>query len=331
MDALPVTEQVNVPFASKVRSTYNGQEVGVMHACGHDNHVAILMGVAEVFAGMKDRLAGTIKFVFQPAEEGVPSGEDGGAKMMIAEGVLENPKPDAIFGLHVGSEENVGKILYRSGGTMASSDTLRIVVKGRQSHGAAPWEGVDPIVVSSQIVMGLQTIASRQMNVTQAPSVITIGSIHGGVRFNIIPDEVVMEGTVRTFVPEMQDDILRRIRLTAESIAASAGAEAKVEITNYAPVTYNDPALTERMAPTLKRVAGAENVLIAPLITAAEDFAYYQQKIPGFYFFLGSTRKGLDPKTAPGNHSPLYDVDEGVLPLGVRALAHLAADFLFKQ
>jgi amidohydrolase len=332
MDALPVTEQVNVPFASKVRTQYNGQEVGVMHACGHDNHTAILMGVAEIFAGLKDQLAGSIKFIFQPAEEGAPQGEEGGASLMIRERVLEDPRPDAIFGLHVmGIAGNVGQVTYRSGGTMASSDTLRISVKGRQTHGSAPWAGIDPIVVSSQIVLGLQTIASRQIDVTKAPAIITIGQVHGGVRYNIIPDEVQMEGTVRTFDPAMQEDIHRRIKLTVESIAASAGAEARVEITNYAPVTFNDPALTERMVPTLKRVAGDTNVSIQPLVTGAEDFAYYQRVIPGFYFFLGSNAKGIDPANAPVNHSPLFAVDEGVLPLGVRAMAHLAADFLFAK
>src|SRR5687767_12299265 len=221
MDALPVTEQVNVPFASKVRTTYNGQEVGVMHACGHDNHVAILMGVAEVFAGMKDQLAGTVKFIFQPAEEGPPAGEEGGAALMIKEGAFDDPKPDAVFGLHVWGAHNVGHIGYRAGGMMASSDQLRITVRGKQTHGAAPWAGIDPIVVSSQIVLGLQTIASRQLDITKSPSIITIGSFRGGVRYNIIPDEVELEGTVRAFSGEVQKDMHRRIKLTAESIAAS--------------------------------------------------------------------------------------------------------------
>ena len=235
MDALPVTEQVSLPFASKVKATYNGQEVGVMHACGHDNHVAILMGVAEMLAGMKDQLPGTVKFIFQPAEEGAPTGEEGGAALMIKEGAFDNPKPDAVFGLHVWGSRNVGHIGYRSGGTMASADMLRITVKGKQTHGAAPWAGVDPIVVSSQIVLGLQTIASRQLDVTKTPSIITIGSIHGGVRFNIIPDEVQLEGTIRTFSADVQDDMHRRIKLTAESIAASAGATANVTITPAVP------------------------------------------------------------------------------------------------
>ncbi len=328
MDGLPVTEQVSLPFASKVKATYNGQEVGVMHACGHDNHVAILMGVAEILAGMKDQLPGTVKFLFQPAEEGAPSGEEGGAALMVKEGAFDNPRPDAVFGLHVWSSSNVGQIGYRSGGTMASSDLLRITVKGKQTHGAAPWAGVDPIVVSSQIVLGLQTIASRQLNVTRTPSIITIGSIHGGVRYNIIPDEVQLDGTIRTFSSDVQDDMHRRIKLTAESIAASAGATANVVITRQYPVTVNDPALTATMLSTLRRVAGADMVSEAPLVTAAEDFSFFAQRAPGLFIFLGSTRKGVDAATAPANHSPLYDVDEGVLPLGVRALANLAADFL---
>jgi amidohydrolase len=329
MDALPVTEQVNLPFASKVKAVYNGQEVGVMHACGHDNHVAILMGVAEVLAGMKDQLAGTIKFIFQPAEEGAPAGEEGGAELMIKEGAFENPKPDVVFGLHVwGSSGTVGQIAYRSGGAMASSDLLRINIAGKQTHGALPWGGVDPIVVASQVVLGIQTISSRQLDITKAPTIITIGSIRGGVRNNIIPDEVQMEGTIRAFSPETQDEMHRRIRLTAESIAQSAGATAKVEIVRQNPVTFNNPALTDKMLPTLKRVAGTENVSVQPPVTAAEDFSFFAQKTPGLFVFLGSNKKSVDPATAAINHSPLYEVDEGVLPLGVRTLAHLAVAYL---
>ena len=329
MDALPVTEQVDLPFASKVKATYNGQETGVMHACGHDNHMAILMGTAEVLAGMKDQIQGTVKFIFQPAEEGAPRGEEGGAYLMLKEGAFDDPKPDAIFGLHVlGAAGSVGQIQYRSGGTMASADLLRITVKGRQTHGAIPWGGIDPIVVSSQVILGLQTIASRQLDVTKTPSIITIGSIHGGIRNNIVPDEVVMEGTIRTFSPETQDELHRRIRLTAESIAQSAGATASVEITRQYPVTFNNPDLTERMLPTLRRVAGANNVAVAQQVTAAEDFSFFAQRAPGLFIFLGSNAKGVDATTAPANHSPLYKVDEGVLPLGVRTLSNLALDFL---
>jgi amidohydrolase len=327
MDALPVTEQVNLPFASKVKTTYNGQEVGVMHACGHDNHVAILMGVAEIFAGMKDQLPGTIKFIFQPAEEGAPQGEEGGAELMIKENAFENPKPDVVFGLHV-MPFPVGHITYRPGGTLASADLLKISVRGKQTHGAMPWGGVDPIVVASQIVLGLQTITSRQLDITQSPSIITIGQFHGGVRNNIIPDEVQLEGTVRTFSADVQDDMHRRIRLTAESIAAGAGATATVDIKRQYPVTYNNPALTDAMLPTLRRVAGADKVSLQPPVTAAEDFSFFAQKVPGLFIFLGGTKAGVNPATAPANHSPLFEVDEGVLPLGVRAMANLAVDYL---
>jgi len=327
MDALPVTEEVDVPFASKVRATYNGQEVGVMHACGHDAHVAMLMGVAEVLAGMRRDLPGTVKFIFQPAEEGAPAGESGGAELMIAEGALDDPKPGAIFGLHV-FPYPAGQIRYRAGGAMASADALRIVVRGRQTHGAQPWSGIDPIVIASQIVMGLQTIISRQVEITAAPAIVTIGAITGGVRNNIIPDSVVMIGTIRAFDPAMRRDIHLRVRRTAEDIAQSAGAAALVTIDSGPPVTYNDPALTERMAATLRRVAGAGAAGTAEAKTTAEDFSRYQEKIPGLFFFLGITPPGTDPRTAAPNHSPRFFVDEAALPVGVRALAHLAVDYL---
>jgi len=326
MDALPVTEEVNVPFASKVRATYNGQDVGVMHACGHDAHVAILMGVAELLAGMKADLPGTVKFIFQPAEEGVPSGESGGAEMMIAEGALDNPKPGAIFGLHV-FPYPAGEIHYRAGGAMASADGLRIVVRGRQTHGAQPWSGIDPIVVASQIVLGLQTITSRQVDITSSPAIVTIGAVHGGVRNNIIPDSVVMIGTIRAFDTAMRREIWMRVRRTAEGVAQSAGAVAAVTIDSGPPVTYNDPTLTEQMTPTLRRVAGADKVGSAEAKTTAEDFSRYQEKIPGLFFFLGITPPGVDPRSAAPNHSPRFFVDEAALPVGVRALAHLAVDY----
>ncbi|HEY3280277.1 MAG TPA: amidohydrolase [Gemmatimonadales bacterium] len=330
MDALPVTEEVDLPFASKVRTTYNGQEVGVMHACGHDAHVAMLMGVAEVLAGMRRDLPGTVKFIFQPAEEGAPAGESGGAEMMIAEGALEDPKPGAIFGLHV-FPYPAGQVRYRAGGIMAAADGLRIVVHGRQTHGALPWAGVDPIVVAAQIVVGLQTIASRQVDIAVAPAIVTIGAIQGGVRNNIIPDSVVMIGTIRTFDPAVQRDIHDRVRRTAESIAQSAGATAQVTIEPGYPVTFNDPALTERMVPTLRRVAGASSVSTAVPQTTAEDFSRYEQKIPGMFFFLGITPPGADPKTVAPNHSPRFFVDEAALGVGVRAMAHLAVDYLSGQ
>lgn len=327
MDALPVTELVDLPFASRERAMYNGREVGVMHACGHDNHVAILMGVADVLASLRDDLPGTVKFIFQPAEEGAPEGERGGAELMLEEGAFENPRPDVIFGLHVGPGR-VGRLTYRAGSTMASADGLRIVVRGRQTHGAAPWGGVDPIVVASQIVLGLQTVASRQLPVTLTPSIVTIGSIHGGVRGNIIPDEVEMVGTIRTFDADVRRDIHRRIRRTAEQIAASAGASAEVSITRGYPVTVNDPALTARMVPTLQRVAGDDPVEVQDLMTVAEDFSYFQQEVPGLFFFLGVTPEDQDPATAPVNHSPLFFADERALLTGVRALTNLTLDYM---
>jgi amidohydrolase len=327
MDALPVTEEVDVPFASRVRATYNGQDVGVMHACGHDTHTAMLMGAAEVLAGMRSDLPGTVVFIFQPAEEGPPAGERGGAELMIAEGALENPKPAAIFGLHV-LPYPAGEIRYRPGGAMASADAMRIVVRGRQTHGAQPWAGVDPIVVAAQVVMGLQTITSRQVDITAAPAIVSIGAINGGVRNNIIPDSVVMVGTIRTFDAAVRRDIHERVRRTAESIAQSAGATARVVIDTGPPVTYNDPALTERMLPTLREVAGAANVRLALPLTPAEDFSRYQERIPGLFFFLGITPPGADPRTVAANHSPRFFVDEAALPIGVRALAHVAVDYL---
>jgi amidohydrolase len=327
MDALPVTEEVDVPFASKVRTTYNGQEVGVMHACGHDAHTAILMGVAEVLAGMRNELPGTVKFIFQPAEEGAPTGERGGAQLMIEEGVLDTPTPSAIFGLHV-FPYPAGEIRYRSGGIMAAADAFRIIVKGRQTHGALPWAGVDPIVVASQIVVALQTITSRQVDVTAAPAIITVGAFNGGVRFNIIPDSVVMLGTIRTFDTAMRNDIHQRMRRTAESIAQSAGATALVVIDTTTSVTYNDPALTERIVPTLRAVAGANHLVVVAPNTTAEDFSRYQQRIPGVFFFLGITPPGTDPAKVAPNHSPRFFVDEAALPTGVRVMAHLAVDYL---
>ncbi len=315
MDALPVTELVDLPFKS--------QEAGVMHACGHDNHVAILMGVAQVLAGMRQRLPGTVKFIFQPAEETVS-----GAKQMIEEGVLDAPAPQAIFGLHVWPAP-VGTISYRPGPFMAASDGLNIVVRGRQTHGALPWGGVDPIVVASQIVLALQTIPSRQVDVTKAPAIVTVGVIQGGTRGNIIPDSVVMQGTVRTFDEAMRADVKERIRRTVEDVAHSAGATASVDFgTANAPVTVNDPALTERMLPTLRRAAGADQVMVSELSMPSEDFAYYAQRVPGMFFFLGVTPEGQDLSTVARNHSPHFFADEAALPVGVRALAHLALDYL---
>lgn len=326
MDALPVTEQVDVPFASKVRSTYNGQEVGVMHACGHDAHTAILMAVAEILSDMKSDVRGTVKFIFQPAEEGAPEGEEGGAELMIKQGALENPTPEAIFGMHVFSSVESGKITFRPGPTMAAVDFLRIIVKGRQTHGAKPWGGIDPIVVSSQVVMGLQTIESRQVDVTKEPSIITVGTMHGGVRNNIIPDSVEMTGTIRTYDEGMQEQIHSRIKQTSEFIAKASGANADVRIRRQYPATVNDDKLTALMSPTLQRVAGASNVATSPKQTGSEDFSFYQKKVPGMFFFLGITPKE-QLATAAANHSPQFYIDEPALIVGVRALANLVFDY----
>jgi amidohydrolase len=328
MDALPVAEQVDLPFASKRTAEYEGQKVGVMHACGHDTHTAMLMGVAEILCGLKEQLPGTVKFLFQPAEEGPPRGEEGGAALMIKQGALENPKPDAIFGLHVIAGIATGKIGYRSGPAMASGDTIRIRIQGRQTHGALPWCGVDPVVVASQIVLGIQTIQSRQVDVTLEPSIITLSCIHGGVRHNIIPDFVDLVGTMRTFDQAMRDDIKRRIKITAEKIAESAGASASVTIDKNYDVTVNDEKLTLSMVPTLERVAGADNVFVAPKLTGSEDFSRYQALLPGFFFFVGITPKDQNPREVAPNHSPRFFADEAALRLGVRAMANLAVDYL---
>ena len=326
MDALPVTELVDLPFASKVRTMYNGQDVGVMHACGHDNHVAILMGVAEVLTRMREQLPGSVKFIFQPAEEGAPAGEEGGADLMLKEGAFANPRPDVAFGLHVGPGP-LGGLSYRPGGALASSDGLSIKVSGRQTHGAMPWAGVDPIVVASQIVLGLQTIVSRQVDLTNSPAIVTIGSIHGGVRGNIIPDDVTMVGTIRTFSPDIREAVHSRVRQTAQRIAESAGATADVSIALGYPVTVNDPDLTEMMVPTLRRVAG-DRVMLVPPITAAEDFSYFAEEVPGLFLGLGVAPEGADMMTVAPNHSPLFFADERALKVGVRALASLAVDYM---
>ena len=328
MDALPVNEEVDLPFASKVKTTWAGKETGVMHACGHDTHVAILMGVAQALAAVKDRLPGTVKFLFQPAEEGPPPGEEGGAALMVKQGAMENPHPDVVFGLHITSIIETNTIAYRPGPVMAAADIVRITVQGRQTHGSAPWSGVDPIVVAAQIVLGLQTIVSRQINVTQEPAVVTIGGIDGGNRFNIIPDKVEMVGTVRTFDEKMRDDIHRRIRLTAENIAAASGATAVVAIEKPYAVTVNDPALTERMLPTLRRVAGESNVVLRPKTTGAEDFSFFAQQAPGLFIFLGGSPKGTDMSKVAYNHSPRFFVEDSAMKLGVRALLNLTVDYM---
>ena len=328
MDGLPVTEEVNLPFASKVRTQWNGEEVGVMHACGHDCHVAILMGVAEILAGLRSQLRGSVKFIFQPAEEMPPEGEEGGAKLMIQEGALQNPMPKAIFGLHVTSRLPAGIVGYRPGPTMASSDRFRITVQGKQTHGAAPWLGVDPIVTSAQIILGLQTVVSRTQDIAREPAVVTVGMIKGGVRENIIPDSVEMRGTIRSFDEGMRDDIHERVTTMAEAIAKGSRAGCSCVIQKNYPVTVNDPALTAAMVPTLQRVAGPDGLLLVPKVTGAEDFSFFQKIIPGLFFFVGVTAPGIDPAKAYSNHSPKFEVDEKGLEVGVRALAHVTCDWL---
>jgi amidohydrolase len=326
MDGLPVKEELTLPFKSTATAQYNGQEVGVMHACGHDFHMSILMGVAEMLTAMKAQLPGTVKFIFQPAEEGPPLGEEGGAPMMLKEGAFENPKVDAVFGLHVFPME-VGTVEYRSGGLMASADNYYITVHGRQTHGAQPWKGIDPIVVGSQIVMGLQTITSRQVDLTLTPAVVTVGMFRGGIRTNIVPDSVELAGTIRTFDEAVRADLHQRVQRTAESIAAASGTTASVRIQKMVPVTFNDPALTDRMVPTMQRVLGAPNVRLAIPTTTAEDFSYFQQAAPGLFVFLGVTPKE-QVGMAANNHSPLFSPDERALVPGMRVMANLAVDFL---
>ena len=331
MDALPVEEKTGLSFASKQRGEYEGREVGVMHACGHDNHVAILMGAATVLAGIADQLPGSIKFVFQPAEEGPPRGENGGAKMMIEEGVLEKPEVDAIFGLHVGQHSVPGQAAYRARGFMASAQRFDIVVKGRQTHGARPWAGVDPVVIAAQIVGALQNIVSRQIDITQHPAVVTVGSFQSGVRNNIIPDTAELSGTIRTFDPEVRLQIHEKIKNIATHIAQAHGAEAVVEIDPGVPVTYNDPRLTNRMVPSLNKVYGRENVSVSARITGAEDFSFFQENVPGFFFFIGVRPPGRSPAEAIPNHSPYFDADEAALVPGVHAMSQLAVDYLFQS
>ncbi len=329
IDALPVTERNGLPFASKVKATYNGQETGVMHACGHDTHTAILMGVAEILSKNKADLKGTVKFIFQPAEEGAPAGEEGGAALMVKEGVLENPKVDVIFGMHIMSIAPLGVITYKPAGMMAAADWFSIKVKGRQAHGSAPWMGVDPIVVSAQIIMGLQTIVSRQTELTKEAAVITVGRIQSGIRENIIPEEAVMAGTIRTLDVEMQDKIHEKIRLTATKIAESAGATAEVTIDKRFPLTYNDPALTEKMIPSLVKAAGKEMVKQIRAVTGSEDFSEYQKKVPGLFFFVGAMPPNQDPNTAPSHHTPDFMIDESAMLTGLKAMLNVTLDYMY--
>jgi len=328
MDALPVEERVDLPFASKARAQWLGQTVPVMHACGHDAHVAILMGVAEILAGLREEIAGTVKFLFQPNEEGAYDGRPSGAQAMIDDGALSDPVPGAIFGLHVTSGVASSVIALRPGGLMASADSLMIDIHGRQTHGSSPWRGIDPVVTAAQIILALQTIPSRQLDSTLTPSVVTISTVHGGVRSNIIPDTVQMQGTVRTHDEGVRADIWKRIEKTVSAIADSQGATATVKVSEGVPVTYNDPPLTAWGTRSLGRGVGEERVTESRPVMGAEDFSILAQKVPGMFFFLGITPPGEDPLQAPANHSPLFHIHEPALKYGVRSLAFLAIDYL---
>jgi amidohydrolase len=327
MDALPVKERVDVPFKSTVRAEYMGDTVPVMHACGHDSHVAMLMGAAEVLAGMKKEVPGTVKFFFQPAEEGPPGNEEGGAPLMIKEGCMDNPKVDAVFGMHIESDIEAGKFEYKSGAFMASSDWFTINIKGKQSHGSQPWKGIDPIVVGTGIVNALQTIVSRQSELTKAPVVITVGKFHSGVRPNIIPEEAVLQGTIRALDTKMQKETHERIRKIATGIAEAMGAKAEVTIDTKTLVTYNDPALVKQMLPTLERTAGKENVKEREWVTGAEDFSYYGEKAPAFFVYFGGMPKGADKSKAPPHHTPDFYIDDSRLDVGVKAFCNFVFDY----
>lgn len=330
MDALPVTERTGLPFASKATGVFNGETVGVMHACGHDAHVGILMGVAEALAARKDELAGEVLFIFQPAEEGPPDGEDGGAEEMLKQGIFDDFKPEAVFGLHVFSTLNAGQVGWRSGPTMAASDRFNIVIKGRQTHGSRPWGGVDPIVAAADVIGTAQTIVSRRQNISKQPVVVTFGAIKGGVRFNIIPDEVELVGTIRTFDEGMRQQVFADLKNVAEKVAAAHGATAIAQVpdTKGNPVTVNHPALTARLVPSLEKALGAANVVEMDLNMGAEDFSYYAREVPGFFFFVGATPPGQDPLKAPSNHSPEFFLDEQALKVGTRAMLQVALDYL---
>lgn len=327
IDGLPVTERRDVPFKSNETTEYNGQKVGVMHACGHDTHVAMLLGTAEVLTQMKDKVKGTVVFIFQPAEEGPPAGEEGGAALMVKEGVMDNPKIDAIFGIHINSATEIGKIKYKSGSVMAASDWFSIKIKGKQTHGSQPWGGIDPIMTASSIIQGLQTIVSRQSELTKAPVVITVGKINSGVRENIIPEELTMAGTIRTLDEEMQKDVHAKIKLTVEKIAESFGAKAEVSIEGKTPITYNTPQLVDQMLPSLEKAIGKENVINAEWTTGAEDFSEYRAKAPAFFFFVGGMPKGMNPKDAFPHHTPDFFIDDSRLDVGIKAFANIVFDF----
>ncbi len=330
MDALPVTEQTGLPFASKVTATFNGQQTGVMHACGHDAHTGILLGVADALVAMRDELPGQVMLVFQPSEEGAPAGEEGGASLMLEEGLFDEFEPEALFALHVFSSLPAGTIAVRGGPTMAASDKFTITVKGRQTHGSRPWGGIDPIVAAADLVGTAQTVVSRRSDLALQPAVVSFGSINGGIRYNIIPDEVQLVGTIRTFDEDMRARIHADLINVAEHVAAAHGATVDAQVPDSVgnPVTVNDPELTARMLPSLRAVAGADNVIEPPLVMGAEDFAYYAMEVPSMMFFVGATAPGIDPATAPSNHSPLFMLDESSLDLGLRAMLQLTLDYL---
>jgi amidohydrolase len=327
IDALPVTETNDLPFRSKEKATFNGQEVGVMHACGHDTHIAMLMSTAEILSGMKNDLRGIVVFVFQPSEEGPPSGEEGGAPLMIKEGVLDNPKIDVMFGMHIDAPTNVGQIGYREGGAMAESDWFTIKIKGRQAHGATPWQGLDPVVVGAQIVNGLQTIVSRQSDLSRSPVVISTTIFKAGIRENIIPEEVTLGGTIRTVDKETRDDVWNRIRRTAENIAEASGATATVNFDVKTGFTYNNPELTRKMLPSLMK-ASNNQAFITHIRTVAEDFSYFSDKVPSLYIFVGGTPKGQDPRKAPSHHTPDFFIDESAMQTGIKAYCYLVTDYM---
>lgn len=331
IDALPVTERVDLKWASKVKSTYNGIETGVMHACGHDTHISILMGVAEILTKMKADLKGTVKFVFQPAEEGAPQGEEGGAKLMVKEGVLKNPDVDVMFGLHINAETHVGEITYKPGGTLAAADRFVIKVKGKQSHGSTPWTSVDPIVTSAMIIQGLQNIISRQTELTKEAAVITVGLIRGGVRNNIIPEEVEMIGTIRTLNSDMQVIIHKKIRTTVTKIAESQGATAEVEISIGTPVTFNDPELTARALKWLENAAGVNHVNLRAAKTGAEDFAFYANEVPSVFFFVGGCPLGQDASKAAPHHTPDFNIDDDSMLTGIKALLNCTLGYMYED
>jgi amidohydrolase len=330
MDALPVTEQVALPFASKATATFNGQNTGVMHACGHDAHTAILLGIADALVAMRADLPGSVMLIFQPSEEGAPTGEEGGAALMLKQGLFDDFKPDAVFGLHVFSTLQAGQLGVRQGPLMAASDKFSITIHGRQTHGSAPWAGVDPIVAAADVIGSTQTIISRRTNIARLPAVVTFGSIHGGIRYNIIPDQVELVGTIRSFDPAMRTAILADLANVAEHVSLANGATAQSRIPDGPgnPMTYNDPALTARMLPSLQAVAGTANVVEPPLQMGAEDFSFYAQRVPAMFFFVGATAPGIDPATAPSNHSPKFALDESSLDLGLRALLQVTLDYL---